>query len=84
MNAGVANTIPTLTTSRVPADAMDHCETDAETVANNVRDLLNYAAEKPAVQVNEDTNTVTASIPVIETRMLPSRSRRKSPRYRNG
>lgn len=41
------------------ADAMDHCETDAETVANNVRDLLNYAAEKPAVQVNEDTNTVT-------------------------
>ena len=40
------------------AGAMDHCETEAETVANDVRDLLNYAAEAPAVQVNTDTNQV--------------------------
>lgn len=40
------------------ANAMDRCETEAETVANNVRDLLNYAAEAPAVQINADTNQV--------------------------
>ncbi|MDO2387183.1 hypothetical protein QRB41_28245 [Mycobacterium avium subsp. hominissuis] len=41
------------------AAAMDRCEADAESVANKVRDLLTFAAERPAVQVNEDTNTVT-------------------------
>ncbi|MGB5112917.1 MAG: hypothetical protein WBO08_15420 [Mycobacterium sp.] len=41
------------------AEAMDRCETDAASVANKVRDLLRYAAERPAVQINEDTNTVT-------------------------
>lgn len=42
------------------AAAMDGCEADAETVANDVRDLLNYAAEAPGVRVNTDTNQVVA------------------------
>ncbi|GAT05560.1 DUF4185 domain-containing protein [Mycolicibacterium fortuitum] len=44
---------------KTAAAAMDGCETDAETVANDVRDLLNYAAEAPGVQVNTDTNQLT-------------------------
>ncbi|WP_082957542.1 DUF4185 domain-containing protein [Mycobacterium sp. E802] len=44
---------------KTAAAAMDRCETDAEAVANDVRDLLNYAAEAPGVQVNTDTNQLT-------------------------
>lgn len=43
---------------KAAAEAMERCENDAESVANEVRELLRYAAERPAVQVNEDTNTV--------------------------
>lgn len=41
---------PTLTTSRAP---------QTRWIIARRTELLNYAGEKPAVQVNEDTNTVT-------------------------
>lgn len=40
------------------AQALDNCHSDAEAVANKVRDLLNYAAESPAVQIDEDDNLI--------------------------
>ena len=42
------------------ADAMDQAGQEAQTLANTVKDILDDAAESPAVEVNQDTNQVSA------------------------
>ena len=42
------------------AGAMDRTEADAQGVANQVRDLLDYAAQSPVIEVNPDTNEVVS------------------------
>jgi hypothetical protein len=43
---------------KAAAGAMSGCQAEAESIANNVRELLNYAAEAPAVQIDAETNQV--------------------------
>ncbi|WP_006244506.1 TNT domain-containing protein [Mycolicibacterium tusciae] len=42
------------------ATGMEHAQQQAEHVAQKITDILNYAAEAPAVQIDESTNQVIA------------------------